>query len=153
MSLDDYIGTRGEAKAKAIEALLVQADKRPILVAFEELDNINQYRVLERIVTAQRNVIGKCVTDLRPYNVPYIGRVDVMKGKKVEIAIITEIAKERGLNDISELSVEEYETIRVEVKDKIISRFINNGRKRNEARVMRTSAKAITFNLKKYKKT
>jgi len=153
MSRDNYIGTRGEAVAKAIESLLVQADERPVLVAFEELDNINQHRVLERIVRAQRNVIGKCVNELRPYNVPYIGRVDIMKGKKVEIAVITQVAKERGIEDISELSAEEYENIRVEVKGKISSKYINDRRKRNEVKVMRTSAKVMQFNLKKYKKT
>lgn len=152
MSELEHIGVRNRVVDRVIDDATIEGGMRIIIEAYSLLPINIQRSIVSRIIRSQGSVVNNCIDNRAPIALPYIGKVEIKKGKLLEIEVMTEVIEKLGYDDITSVPKDKYIKLLADNKKVISNRAIVANIKRNNNRKAVTNAKIQTFDLKKLKK-
>lgn len=149
----DHIGVRNRVIDKVVDDANLEGRMRTIIEGYSLLPINIQRHIVDRVIKSQGSVVSNCINNRTPIALPYIGKVEIKKGKLFEIEVMTEVVELLGYDDITSVPKDKYIKLLAENKEIISNKAIVAKVRRNNNRKSVTNAKIQTFDLKKLKNT
>ncbi len=152
MSKLNYTLTRNRAIGHTIDDTIEEAKYRKSIEFYSLLELSDQVDIMERMVKAQANVVSNCIKAKDTISLPFIGKVLIKEGKRIELEIMQPVIEELGFSKITDMPKDDYKALVELHSHKISAQFIAKKRTKSDSRI-RLKGRVRTFNLNSFKKT
>lgn len=139
---------KGELKkvsiALTINSSIEDEDYKEFLKDFNRLESKHQHIIFDIMEEATDNILVEHIEEMKPFPIPFIGRILVGVGKKIEIAKTSIVAKKYGYESLDDMPKDIYVQAKSELEDIVRYEFTKVKKKRKFNRLNPT--KKISLN-------